>query len=112
MKGQTHIILALIFALIVAVFAVINVAPVEVDYLFGTGHAPLVLVILVSVLMGGLITSAFGVFRLIKYQKQVRSLEKEIASYKTIEKENDTSTLDEKNEDQDEINNTINTSKE
>ncbi|WP_112181452.1 MULTISPECIES: lipopolysaccharide assembly LapA domain-containing protein [Paraliobacillus] len=112
MKGQTHIILALIFALIVAVFAVINVAPVEVDYLFGTGQAPLVLVILVSVLMGGLITSAFGIFRLLQYQKQVRSLKKEIASLKNVEKEKDISTLDEQSADNNEINNTNDTSKE
>ncbi|GGM30764.1 hypothetical protein GCM10011351_16110 [Paraliobacillus quinghaiensis] len=85
MKGQTYIILALIFALIVAVFAVINVEPVEVDYLFGTGEAPLILVILISVLMGGLITAAFGTFHLLKLQRQIRTLEREKSSAKADE---------------------------
>ncbi|MRH43012.1 DUF1049 domain-containing protein [Aquibacillus halophilus] len=77
MKGQTYIILALVFAVIVAIFAVINVDPVEVNYLFGTGEAPLILVILVSVLMGGIITAAVGVVRLLKLQKEIRVLNQE-----------------------------------
>ena len=74
MRGQSYIILAFIFALIVAVFAVINVESVEVNYLFGTGNAPLILVILVSVLMGGLITAAFGIVRLIRLQRENNTL--------------------------------------
>ncbi|WP_186576511.1 LapA family protein [Aquibacillus kalidii] len=77
MKGQSYIILALVFAVIVAIFAVINVDPVEVNYLFGTGNAPLILVILFSVLMGGVITAAVGVLRLFKLQRQVRNLQQE-----------------------------------
>jgi len=85
MKGQTYIILALIFAVIVAIFAVINVEPVEVDYLFGAGQAPLILVILISVLMGGLITAAFGTFHLLKLQKQIRMLQRENSNSQTDE---------------------------
>ncbi|WP_226037009.1 LapA family protein [Aquibacillus saliphilus] len=77
MRGQTYIILALVFAVIVAIFAVINVEPVEVNYLFGTGNAPLILVILISVLMGGIITGAVGVVRLLKLQKEIRLLKQE-----------------------------------
>ncbi|MBM7569550.1 LapA family protein [Aquibacillus albus] len=77
MRGQTYIILALVFAVIVAIFAVINVEPVEVNYLFGTGYAPLILVILISVLMGGVITATVGIVRLIKLQKEIRMLKQE-----------------------------------
>ncbi|QXG62950.1 DUF1049 domain-containing protein, partial [Bacillus spizizenii] len=52
MNKQWTIIFALIFTLIVAIFAVINVRSVEVDYLFGRSEWPLILVILGSVLMG------------------------------------------------------------
>ena len=48
MKQQTWIILTLLFALIIAVFAVINVEPVQVDFLFVQTDAPLILVILLS----------------------------------------------------------------
>lgn len=77
MRGQTYILLALFFAVVVAIFAVINVEPVEVNYLFGQGNAPLILVILVSVLMGGIITAAVGIVRLIKLQREIRHLKKE-----------------------------------
>ncbi|GAA0295127.1 putative integral membrane protein [Gracilibacillus halotolerans] len=77
MKGQTYIIIAVIFAVIIAVFAVINIEPVEVNYLFGSGNAPLVLVILFSVLMGASITAAVGVVRMIRLQREIRQLKRE-----------------------------------
>ncbi|UOR12208.1 LapA family protein [Halobacillus amylolyticus] len=78
MKGQTYIILALIFALLIAVFAVINVDPVEVNYLFGTGEAPLILVIIGSVLMGVLITASAGAVRFFRLQRENRSLKNQL----------------------------------
>ncbi|AKG04227.1 hypothetical protein AAV35_005140 [Salimicrobium jeotgali] len=78
MKGQTYIILAIIFALLVAIFAVINVDPVQVDYLFGSGEAPLILVILISVLMGGIITASVGSLRYFRLKQNYRSLEKKM----------------------------------
>ncbi|MFC7060744.1 LapA family protein [Halobacillus seohaensis] len=78
MKGQSYIILALIFALLVAVFAVINVGDVQVNYLFGTGEAPLILVIIVSVLMGGLITASVGAVRYYQLKRENRGLHHKI----------------------------------
>ncbi|WP_181350551.1 lipopolysaccharide assembly LapA domain-containing protein [Thalassobacillus sp. CUG 92003] len=74
MRGQSYIILALIFALLIAIFAVINVEPVEVNYLFGTGEAPLILVIIISVLMGGLITASVGAVKYFKLQRENKGL--------------------------------------
>ncbi|MGP4041742.1 LapA family protein [Gracilibacillus sp. D59] len=85
MKGQTYIILAVVFAVIIAIFAVINVDAVEVNYLFGTGHAPLILVILFSVLMGAIITAAVGVLRVIRLQKELRVAKKEINALRAHE---------------------------
>ncbi len=67
-------ILAIIFVIIVAVFAIINVDPVEVNYLFGSGEAPLILVILFSVLMGGIITASVGLMKMIHLQRERKSL--------------------------------------
>jgi uncharacterized integral membrane protein len=77
MKRQWSIILAIIFALIIAVFAVINVDPVEVDYLFGTAEWPLVLIILGSVFMGGFIIASAGVVRILTIQRRLRVADKE-----------------------------------
>ncbi|MBH9967133.1 LapA family protein [[Bacillus] enclensis] len=77
MKFQWTLLLGIIFALIVAVFAVINVDPVTVNYLFGQAEWPLILVILGSVLMGGIIIGSVGLFRLYVVQRKVKTLEKE-----------------------------------
>ncbi|KPL60774.1 lipopolysaccharide assembly protein LapA domain-containing protein [Rossellomorea sp. SC111] len=77
MKFQWTLLLGIFFALVVSIFAVINVDPVTVNYLFGESDWPLILVILGSVLMGGIIIGSVGLFRLFVVQRRVKSLEKE-----------------------------------
>ena len=77
MKFQWTLLLGIAFALIVAVFAVINVEPVTVNYLFGKAKWPLILVILGSVLMGGIIVGSVGLFRMFVLQREVRMLKKQ-----------------------------------
>ncbi|MGM0900902.1 MAG: LapA family protein [Bacillota bacterium] len=79
MKVQWNLILALIFALIVAIFAVVNVESVKVDYVFGTTYLPLILIVLGSALLGGLIVGSIGLFRNFMLQRQVKQLTKEKA---------------------------------
>ncbi|MCP8970060.1 LapA family protein [Ectobacillus ponti] len=79
MKLQWNLIFALLFAIIIAVLAVVNVKPVQVSYVFGTASIPLILVILGSALLGGLIMGSIGLFRSFVLQRQVRALEKEKA---------------------------------
>src|SRR5690625_1396275 len=69
MKGQIYVVLAIIILIIVAIFAVINVESVPVNYLFWTSNSPLILVILFSVLMGGLITAAVGSIKFMQLKK-------------------------------------------
>lgn len=77
MKFQWTLILGIIFALIVAIFAVINVDPVTVNFGFSEAELPLILVILGSVLMGGIIMGSVGLFRLFIAQRKVKHLEAE-----------------------------------
>ncbi|WP_174729947.1 LapA family protein [Mesobacillus harenae] len=77
MKFQWTLLLGIGFALIVAVFAVINVDAVTVNYLFGQAEWPLILIILGSVLMGGIIVGSVGIFRMYVLQRKVKVLEKE-----------------------------------
>jgi lipopolysaccharide assembly protein A len=79
MKFQWNLILALVFALIVALFAVVNVAPAEMDYVFGTAELPLIIIILASALLGGFIIALLGLFRTLMLQRQVKQLKKENA---------------------------------
>ncbi|WP_210366781.1 lipopolysaccharide assembly protein LapA domain-containing protein [Bacillus sp. REN3] len=77
MKFQWALLLGIAFALIVSVFAVINVEPVAVNYLFGEAEWPLILVILGSVLMGGIIVGSVGLFRMYMLKREVRALKKQ-----------------------------------
>ena len=73
-KLQWYMILGIAFALIVAVFAVVNVEEVDVNYVFGTAHWPLILVILGSVAMGGIIIGSVMAVRIISLSKQIKEL--------------------------------------
>ncbi|KKB34559.1 LapA family protein [Bacillus thermotolerans] len=89
MKNQTTLLLVILFALIVALFAVVNVNTVTVNYVFGQAEWPLVMVILFSVLMGGLISGLIGIFRTVSLKRQnhvlidrIEKLKKEIQDRK------------------------------
>ncbi|MCF6408630.1 LapA family protein [Pseudalkalibacillus salsuginis] len=75
-RKEWSFIIVLLFSIIVAVFAVINVKAVEVDYLVGTAHWPLVLVILGSAMLGALVVGFAGSARLYSMKKEIRSLRK------------------------------------
>ncbi len=74
MKGQWGLILGLLAAIVIAIFAVINVDGVRVNYLFGTAEWPLILVILGSVFMGAVIAGALGMVRIYQLRSELRRL--------------------------------------
>lgn len=77
MKGQWGLIVGLIVALLIAIFAVINMDVVQVNYAFGTADLPLVIVIISSVLMGGILVGMVGLYGIYKLRFQVKKLKKE-----------------------------------
>ncbi|WP_121612912.1 LapA family protein [Mesobacillus foraminis] len=79
MKIQWNLILALIFALIVAAFAVVNVEPARMDYVFGTTELPLIIIILASALLGGVIIASIGLVRTMMLHRKIKQLTKENA---------------------------------
>jgi len=83
MKGQTYVILSLVFIIIVSVFAVANVEAVQVNYLFWKGDSPLILVILFSVLMGGLITAGAGLVKYVRLEKERKALHERVRVLET-----------------------------
>lgn len=78
MKTQWVLISALLFAILIAVFAVINVEPVRVNFLFTEASIPLILVILGSTLIGGVIFGFIGTVRQFKLQRRIKQLEKQL----------------------------------
>lgn len=79
MKFQWLILLGLIFAVIIAIFAVVNVDEVPVNYVFGEAQWPLILVILVSALLGVLLSATMAIIRTYALKRKVKSLQKEMA---------------------------------
>ncbi|KGA96505.1 hypothetical protein AJ85_08525 [Alkalihalobacillus alcalophilus ATCC 27647 = CGMCC 1.3604] len=85
MKGQWGIIVGLVVALIISIFAVINVEAVRVNYLFGEAYWPLVLIILGSVLMGAVIVGALGMVKIYRLQAEIKRLKQQNLTNKTEE---------------------------
>lgn len=90
MKGQSVLISALVFALLIATFAVINVDSVQVNFLFTKATLPLILVILISTLLGGLTAGLLGIVRQIRLQRSIKLLQRQVAEL-TAEAELDAS---------------------
>lgn len=78
MKAQTYVIFAIIFTIIISVFAVLNVGIVEVNYLFWSGESPLIFVILFSVLLGGILTTVVGTSKFLKLKRTNKELQGQI----------------------------------
>lgn len=72
MKKQWNLLLALFVVLIIAVFSVINVDPVTVNYLFGKAEWPLILVIIGSVLLGALLVGLIGMMKIYQLQRALK----------------------------------------
>ncbi|GIO30269.1 MULTISPECIES: LapA family protein [Paenibacillus] len=79
MKIQWSLIAGLVFALITAVFAVINVDPVRVNFMFSKVDIPLILLIVGCTLIGGIIVGSYGIFRQYKLQKEIKLLNAQLA---------------------------------
>jgi uncharacterized integral membrane protein len=84
LKIQGLIISALLFAVVTAIFAVINVDPVKVNFLFATTETPLILAILIAALLGGLTVGLFGFIRQFRQQRHIRQLEKQLEALKNV----------------------------
>jgi putative membrane protein len=92
--GRFNVLLALIFCLIIAVFALANNQPMEINYLYGSVELSAVLVILGSAALGALAIFIFGLFKNIQVRLKLRSLRHEIKNLleklQIAEKERDT----------------------
>jgi uncharacterized integral membrane protein len=51
-REQRRLAVQLALAVLITLFAVLNVNKVEVDWIVGSGHAPLIVVIAISLLVG------------------------------------------------------------
>ncbi len=74
---QAKVIIFLLFALFVAVLAVVNIQPVVVNYVIGQTEIPLIFVVIFSVLIGALLLFFLSSMKQLKLQRKIKALEKE-----------------------------------
>lgn len=78
MKTLWMFICVLLISLITAMFAVVNVASVPVDFVFIQLELPLIVIILGSTLLGGLIVGLIGSLKQFKLKRANKQLERQV----------------------------------
>lgn len=84
MKVQWTFIAGLVFAIIIAFFAVLNIEQVPVNYLIGQSQWPLILVILGSALLGAIISMSFSAVKLFKNGREHKTTKDVISQKENI----------------------------
>lgn len=79
---QTRVIILLIFSLLVAIFAVMNIQPVSIDFFLGKTEVPLIFVLIVSILTGALFMFILSSMKQLQLTRKIKSLDKENAQLK------------------------------
>lgn len=74
MKAQTAFIIGIIAAIIIAVFAVLNVESVPVNLLVLKAQWPLILVILGSVLLGAIVAGMMSLMKVLQLNAEIKRL--------------------------------------
>ncbi|EJE98191.1 lipopolysaccharide assembly protein LapA domain-containing protein [Liquorilactobacillus mali] len=72
MKNQWRMILALVIALVVIVFALLNTQEVELNFLFGKFSLPLVLILVVSLLLGALVAVLVSTMTIVGLKRELK----------------------------------------
>ncbi|MFV0559194.1 MAG: lipopolysaccharide assembly LapA domain-containing protein [Enterococcus sp.] len=81
MKKQGKVILGFILVFIVILLAVLNIADVPVSLGFTSFSAPLILVIIISVIIGALIAFLTTSTSLWQQKKEIKELKKQLSTY-------------------------------
>lgn len=72
---QLGFIIALLFSILIAIFAILNNEVVTINYLFGEAPVSLVIVILASAFLGALVLGIFSLVGRVKHGLKARDLE-------------------------------------
>jgi len=66
MKNQWRLVSALVIVLLIVIFAIMNIDPVQVSFGFTTVHWPLILVIVITLILGVAIAVLMATFNSVK----------------------------------------------
>lgn len=88
MKNQGRLLTALVVALLIVIFALLNTQSVEISFGFWRFSLPLVLVLIVSVLLGVLITVLMSTVATLRLKSELKESRKKIDEIKQAERKN------------------------
>ncbi|KRL38635.1 lipopolysaccharide assembly protein LapA domain-containing protein [Liquorilactobacillus uvarum] len=86
MKNQGRLLTALVVALLIVIFALLNTQSIEISFGFWKFSLPLVLVLVVSVLLGVLITVLMSTVTTLRLKSELKESQKKNAEIKDNEK--------------------------
>ncbi|KRN29423.1 hypothetical protein IV38_GL000307 [Lactobacillus selangorensis] len=78
MKNQGKLVLGLLLTLIIVVFAVLNVAPVKINFGFAEVKWPLIIIIIGSLLIGAIITALVSTSTSVAHRKEQKKLQQQL----------------------------------
>ncbi len=81
--SQLGVIMALIFSLLIAIFALANNQPIIVNYLYGKTEISAVIVILGAAILGAFVIFLLNMFKQIKTGFRLRSLQSELSEVRS-----------------------------
>ncbi|MGM0602358.1 MAG: LapA family protein [Bacillota bacterium] len=96
---QRNLIIALVFALLIAIFAMQNAVSVTLSFFNYSFQTSLVVVVLGSMAVGALIMGLFSSLKQIKLKREIRQLQKKYseleAKFSHLQEQNSTDMIDE-----------------
>lgn len=87
MKKQTGFVLGLILALIVVIFAIMNVETIAINFGFSKVELPLILILLICLVLGALIAVLLSTGTTMSLKRQAKQTQKELATLKGNQQE-------------------------
>lgn len=75
---QKNVVVILLFAIVIALFAILNAGAVPINFIFAKANISAALVILISAALGAIIVYSFDAIALFKFKKKVKELEKSL----------------------------------
>ncbi|MGY3724171.1 Uncharacterized integral membrane protein [Granulicatella balaenopterae] len=78
MKNQLKLVIVLMIVVIISLFAIINNANVPINFIFTTVELPLIIILVLALLIGGLLSYLLSLTNMIQKNKEISKLKKAV----------------------------------
>ena len=78
MKNQLKLVITLVIVVIISLFAIINNANVPINFIFTKVELPLIIILVLAILIGGLLSYLLSLTNLIQKNKEISTLKTKV----------------------------------